>query len=65
MDRGTWQATVHRIAKNQTRLRRLSTLTHMSLTRDECEDTQNPAQGFTAAHVLQQVRGKLPQKATS
>ena len=25
MDRGTWQATVHRVAKSQTRLKRLST----------------------------------------
>ena len=63
-DRGTWRATVHRVAKNQTWLKRLSMLTHMSLTKDECEATQNPAQGSIAACVLQRVRGKLPQKAT-
>ena len=28
MDRGAWQATVHRIAKSQTPLKRLSTRTH-------------------------------------
>ena len=60
MDRGTWWATVHRVAKNQTRLKKLSMLTHMSLTKDECEATQNPAQGSIGACVLQQVRGKLP-----
>ena len=27
-DRGTWQATVHRVAKSQTRLKRLSTHAH-------------------------------------
>ena len=27
MDRGTWQATVHRVTHSQTRLKRLSTLT--------------------------------------
>ena len=28
MDRGTWQATVHRVAKSQTQLKQLSTRTH-------------------------------------
>ena len=28
MDRGTWQATVHRVAKSQTQLKQLSTHTH-------------------------------------
>ena len=28
MDRGAWQATVHRVAKNQTQLKRLSTQAH-------------------------------------
>ena len=30
MDRGAWQATVHRVAKSQTRLKWLSTHAHMS-----------------------------------
>ena len=29
MDRGAWQATVHRVTKNQTQLKRLSTITHV------------------------------------
>ena len=28
MDRGTWRATVHRVAKSRTRLKQLSTHTH-------------------------------------
>ena len=28
MDRGAWWATVHRVAKNQTRLKQLSTVQH-------------------------------------
>ena len=31
MDRGAWWATVHGVAKSRTRLRRLSTHTHMGL----------------------------------
>ena len=30
MDRGAWRATVHRVAKSRTRLKRLSTHTHAS-----------------------------------
>ena len=30
MDRGTWQATIYRVAKNQTCLKRLSTCMHAS-----------------------------------
>ena len=33
MDRGAWQATVHRVAQSQTRLKQLSTQTHI-LTQD-------------------------------
>ena len=29
MDRGTWQATVHGVTKNQTRLKKLSTLIYI------------------------------------
>ena len=29
MDRGTWQATVHRVAKSQTQLKQLSSQTYM------------------------------------
>ena len=31
MDKGAWQVTVHRITKNQTRLKQLSMHTHTSL----------------------------------
>ena len=29
MDRGAWRTTIHRVAKNQTRLKQLSTREHM------------------------------------
>ena len=34
MDRGAWWATIHRVAKNQTQLKQLSTHTQAHLTRN-------------------------------
>ena len=31
MDRGAWQATIHRVAQSQTQMKRLSTRTHPSM----------------------------------
>ena len=36
MDRGAWQAAVHRVAKSQTQLKRLSTCTHVFKLNDMC-----------------------------
>ena len=36
MDRGAWQAAVHRVAKSQTQLKRLSTRTHVFKLNDMC-----------------------------
>ena len=35
VDRGVWQATVHRVTKSQTRLKRLSTSTHFATARQD------------------------------
>ena len=45
MDRGTWQATVHGVAKSWTRLKRLGIAqTWRSLCTQESNPTQNPVQ---------------------
>ena len=60
MDRGAWQAKVHRVAKSQTRLKRLSKHTHedmkpsMAVVFQERGDTyvneSQPTQGLTWHH---------------
>ena len=39
MDRGAWRATVHRMSKSQTRLKRLSTHTCTSVQGDDMGET--------------------------
>ena len=38
MDRGAWQAAVHRVTKSQTQLKQLSTCTHIFKLNDMCSD---------------------------
>ena len=53
MDRGAWWATVHRVAKSQTRLKQLGM---------HAEDTLKPCQKITQVMVVQSVKN-LPAKA--
>ena len=52
MDRGTWWTTVHRVAKSQTRLKRLNTHAHTHMSQKLCIRTQDWQSGIQISNKL-------------
>ena len=63
MDRGAWQATVHRVTKSWTRLERLSTQ-HMS-THTNSKVEQGSVKAFLRIDSKGEVFGKMMEEGTA
>ena len=64
MDRGAWWATVHRVAKNQTRLKQLNTHTHAWATATKISQTRWSKQRKFIPHSSEGSKSKVKVAAT-